>query len=111
MFQDECFNCIGHGIVHQRLERPHFQPLQNILGILVPPHMSLQREVPTNDGWQEIVNPSVSDHRDWSTMSLHFPPLVNPNVQIAHVVSQVQYSHASKRLKTDIPQHVQDKGK
>jgi hypothetical protein len=44
-------------------------------------------------------------------LSLPLPPLVNPNVQIYHDVSPVQYSHTSKRLKIDIPQLVQDKGK
>jgi hypothetical protein len=44
-------------------------------------------------------------------MSLPLPPPVNQNVHISHVVSPIQYSHASKRLKTNIPQPVQDKGK
>jgi hypothetical protein len=44
-------------------------------------------------------------------MSLHLTPLVNPNGEIARVVSPVQSSHTSKRLKIDIPQPVQDKGK
>jgi hypothetical protein len=111
LFQVGFFNWVGHGIMHPRPERPPFQPPQNILGILVPPHVSLQPEVPANDGWQEIVHQPVSHHRGWPTMSLPLPPPVNPNVQISHVVSPVQSSHASKRLKTDIPQPVQDKGK
>jgi hypothetical protein len=110
LFQVGFFNWIGHGIVHPRPERPPFQPPQNIPGILVPPHVSLQPKSP-NDGWKEIVNPPVSHHRGWPTMSFPFPPPVNPNVHISHVVSPVQSSHASKRLKTDIPQPVQDKGK
>jgi hypothetical protein len=44
-------------------------------------------------------------------MSLPLPPPVNPNVQISCVVSPAQSSHAIKRLKIDIPQLVQDKGK
>jgi hypothetical protein len=44
-------------------------------------------------------------------MSLPLPPLVNPNVHISPVDSPVQSSHDSKRLKDDIPQLVQDKGK
>ena len=44
-------------------------------------------------------------------MSLHLPPLVNTNVKITPVVSPVQSSHASKILKIDVPQPVQDKGK
>jgi hypothetical protein len=79
--------------------------------ILIPTHVSLQPELSANDGWQEIVNQPVSHHHGWPAMSFHLPPLVNPNVQISHVVSSVQSSHASKRLKIDIPQHVQDKGK
>ena len=49
MFQAKLLKWIGHGIVHPWPERPPFQPL-NIPGILVPPHVSLQPEVPTNDG-------------------------------------------------------------
>ena len=71
--------------------------------------MSLHLEVSTNDGWQEIVNYHVSHHRGWPTMSFPLPPPINPNVQIAHFVSPVQSSHASKRLKTNIPQPIQDK--
>jgi hypothetical protein len=39
------------------------------------------------------------------------PPPNNPISQADHVVSPVQSSHASKRLKTDVPKSVQDKGK
>ena len=73
--------------------------------------MSLQPEVPANDGWKEIVNPTVSHRRGWPNMPLPLPPPVNPNVQIVRVDSPIQSSHASKRLKTDIPQPMQDKGK
>lgn len=107
LFQAGFFNWIGQGIVQPRLERPPFQ-MQNIPGIPVPPHVSLQPEVPVNDGWQEIANPTVAHHRGWPNLSLPPPPPVNPNVQIAPVHSPIQSSHASKRLKTDVP-HVQDK--
>jgi hypothetical protein len=73
--------------------------------------VSLQPKVPANDGWKEIFHQPVSHHRSWPTMSLPIPPLINPNVQISPSVSPVQSSHTSKRLKTDIPQPVQDKGK
>jgi hypothetical protein len=109
MFQVGFFNWIGKGIVQPQLERPPFQP-QNILGIHVPPHVSMQPEVPANDGWQEIVNPIVSHHHGWPNLSLPPPPPVNPNVQIAPVHSPIQSSHSSKRLKAYVP-HVQDKGK
>jgi hypothetical protein len=109
LFQDGLFNWIGHGIVHPRPERSPFQ-LQNIPGILVPPHVSLQPEVPTNDGWKEIVNLTISHHRGWPNMSFPLPPPVNPNVHISRDDSPFQSSHASKRLKTNVP-HVQDKGK
>jgi hypothetical protein len=42
---------------------------------------------------------------------LPLPPPVNPNVQIVRVDSPVQSSHASKTLKTNIPQPMQHKGK
>jgi hypothetical protein len=44
-------------------------------------------------------------------MSLPLPPPINPNVQIALVVSPVQSSHSSKILNIDILQPMQDKGK
>jgi len=44
-------------------------------------------------------------------MSLPLPPLVNPNVHIVCCDSPIQSSQANKRLKTDVPQPVQDKGK
>jgi hypothetical protein len=84
--------------------------MQNILGIHVPPHVSLQPEVSANDGWQEIVNLEVSHHLGWPNLSLPPPPPINPNVQIAPMHSPVQSSHVSKRLKIDVP-HVQNKGK
>jgi hypothetical protein len=73
--------------------------------------VSLWPEVPVNDGWQEIINQPVSHHRGWHTMSLPLPPTINPNVHISYVISLVQSSHASKRLKIDIPQPVQEKEK
>jgi hypothetical protein len=73
--------------------------------------VSFQSEVPTNDGWKDIVNPSVSHHRGWPNMPLNLPPLVNPNVHISYVDSPVQASNAIKSLKTEVPQPMQDKGK
>jgi hypothetical protein len=55
LFQAGFFNWIGKGVVQPRPERPPFQAPQSP-GILVPPHVSLQPEVPENDGWQEIVH-------------------------------------------------------
>jgi hypothetical protein len=69
----------------------------------------MQPEVPANDGWQEIVHHPISHHRGSPTVSLPLPPPVNPNSKIAGDISPVQSSHARKRLKTDIPQPVQDK--
>jgi hypothetical protein len=73
--------------------------------------VSLQLEVPINYGWQEIVNPVVSHHLGWPNMTLPLPPPINPNVHITHVDFPIQSSYASKRLKTDSPQPMQDKGK
>ena len=50
MFHARFFNWIGQGIIQPRLERPPFQAPQTP-GIPVPPHVSLQPEVPKNDGW------------------------------------------------------------
>ena len=62
LFQAEFFNWIGQGVVQPRPKRPPFQAPRSP-GILVPPHVSLQPEVPKNDGWKEIVHPIVSQHR------------------------------------------------
>ena len=59
LFQSRFFNWIGQGVVQPRTKRPPFQP-QHVLGIPIPPHVSLQPEVPENDGWKEIVHPTVS---------------------------------------------------
>jgi hypothetical protein len=74
----------------------------------------MQPESPANDGWQEIVHQPVVHHHGWPTASFPLPPLPppkNPISQDDHVVSPVQSSHASKRLKTDVSKPVQDKGK
>jgi hypothetical protein len=114
LFQVGFFNLVGHGILHPQPERPPFQQPQNFPGIHVPPHVSMQPEPPANDGWQEIVNQPASHHHGWPTISFPLPPPpppINPNAQISHVVSPVQSSHASKRLKTGVPQPVLDNRK
>jgi hypothetical protein len=50
LFQDGVFNWIGQGVVQPRLERSPFQP-PHVLGLPVPPHVSLPPEVPESDGW------------------------------------------------------------
>jgi hypothetical protein len=97
-----------------RPERPPFQPHQNFSGVCVPPHVSMHPEPPINDGWQEVVHQPIVHHHGWPTTSLSFPPpppSLNQNAKIDHVVSPVQSSHASKRLKTAIPEPEMDKGK
>jgi hypothetical protein len=66
----------------------------------VPPHVSLQPEVPKNDGWKEIFHSTVSQQRGWPNLSLPDPLPINPIDQDdSH--SLVQSSHASKRLKIE----------
>jgi hypothetical protein len=106
LFQAGFFNWIGQGVVQPRPERPPFQA-PHVPGIPVPPHVSLQPEVPENDGWQEIVHPTVSQHRGWPNLSLPAPPPpVNPIVQASPAHSPVQSSHASKRLKMKPTMHL-----
>jgi hypothetical protein len=76
----------------------------------VHPHVSLQPEVPENDGWQEIFHLAVSQHRGWPNLSLLSPLPINQIVQAAPVHSPVQSSHASKRLKIEA-YHAPDRGK
>jgi hypothetical protein len=114
LFQVGFFNLVGQGILQPIPERPPYQPHQNVSGIHVPPHVSMQPEPPVNDGWQEIVHQPVAHHHGWPTVSFPLPPPPppkNPNAQVDHVVSPVQSSHASKRLKTDVPKPELDKGK
>jgi hypothetical protein len=86
LFQAIFFNWIGHGVVQPRPERTPFQAPQT-LGILVPPHVSLQPELPKNDGWQEIFHPAVSQHHGWPNLSLPAPPPINQIVQATPVHS------------------------
>jgi hypothetical protein len=39
------------------------------------------------------------------------PPQINPNAQFYHASFPIQSSHASKRIKTDVPKPKLDKGK
>jgi hypothetical protein len=74
----------------------------------------MQGKPPTNDGWKEIIQQPAAHHNGWPTVSLPLSPYPlpkNPNAQADHVVSPVQSSHASKRIKTDVPKPKLDKGK
>jgi hypothetical protein len=75
-------------VVQPKPERHPFQAPQ-APGILVPPHVSLQPEVPKNDGWKEIVHPTVSQHRVWPNLSLASPTPINQIVQATPVLSPV----------------------
>ena len=99
-FQAGFFNWIGQGVVQPRHERPPFQVLQ-APSIHVPPHVSLQLEVPENDGWKEIVHPTFFQHHGWP--NLYFPtPLPNNQIVLASPnYSPMQSSHSSKILKTE----------
>jgi hypothetical protein len=76
LFQSRFFNWIGKGVVQYRPKRPPFQAPQ-APSILMPPHVSLQPEVPENDGWQDIFHLAVSQHRGWHNFSLPSPPPIN----------------------------------
>jgi hypothetical protein len=67
----------------------------------MPPHVSLQPEFPENDGWQEIVQKSFSQHCGWPNLNFPSPPPLNPIFQATPNHSPMQSSHASKRLKTE----------
>ena len=76
--------------------------------------MSLQPEVPINDGWKDIVHHHVDHHNGWPAVSLPFPPpppLNQHAQQISHIASHVKSSHASKGLKIAIlePKSIKDK--
>jgi hypothetical protein len=79
LFHEGLFNWIGQGIFQHRPERPPFKA-QQAPGISVPPHVSLQPEVPKNNGWQKIVHPTISQHCGWPNLSLPPPLSVNPIV-------------------------------
>jgi hypothetical protein len=42
---------------------------------------SLQPEFLENDRWQDIVHPTISQHRGWPNLSLPAPPPINENFQ------------------------------
>jgi hypothetical protein len=88
LFQDVVFRWIGKGVVQPRPERPPLQAPQ-VSGISMTPHVSLQPEVPKNDGWKEIVHPSVSEHRGWPNLSLPSPLPINQIVQADPVHSPI----------------------
>jgi hypothetical protein len=113
LFQASFFNLVGQGIFQPRPEKPPCQAHQNIPGIPIPPHVSMRPEPPANDGWKDIVHQHVVHHHDWPTTSfpLPLPPPKNQVSQVDPFVSPVQSSHANKRLKTDAPEPMQDKGK
>jgi hypothetical protein len=109
LFHYGFFNWIGQRIVQPRSKRPPFQAPQ-APGIPVPPHVSLQPKVPENDGCQEIIHSTLSQHHGWPNLSLPAPPPINPISQSSPDHSPVKSSHASKRLKIDA-HHALDKGK
>jgi hypothetical protein len=76
LFQARFFNLLGQGVFqpHPRSQMPAYQPHQNISGVHVPPHVSLQLEVPVNEGWEDIFNQPLFHHHGWPTISLPFPP-------------------------------------
>jgi hypothetical protein len=63
LFQVGFFNWIGQGVVQPRPKKASF-PSPACPGIPIPPHVSLQPEVPENDRWKEIVHPTVSQISD-----------------------------------------------
>jgi hypothetical protein len=86
------FNLVGEGILQPRSKRPPFEPHQNFSSIRVPPHVSMQLELPANPDWQDIIHQPVEHHHGWPTISFPFPaPLspFNPNAQADHVASPV----------------------
>jgi hypothetical protein len=55
-------------------ERPPLQPHPSISGIPIQPHVSLPPEIPTNDGWNEIINPPQHQAQGWPTVHCPLPP-------------------------------------
>jgi hypothetical protein len=114
LFQVGFFNLVGQGVLqpHPRPERPPFQPRQIFSNVHVPAHVSLQPEVPINDGWQEVVHQPAVHHNGWPVVSLPLPPpppLNQHAQQIDHVISPVQSSHASssKESSNSVTSHAQ----
>jgi hypothetical protein len=116
LFQAGFFNLVGQGVFQPHLDLR--DPLSNLIRISqvsmfhLMSHSS-QRSL-VNDGWKDIVNQPAVHHHGWPTVSLPLPPPPPHNQhaqQIDHIASPAQSSHASKKLKTTIPEPLSSKGK
>jgi hypothetical protein len=59
---------------HPRPKIPPYQPRPSLSNVCVPAHVSLQPEVPINDGWHDVVHQPAIHHDGWPIVSLSFPP-------------------------------------
>ena len=53
---------------------PPIQPHINVVGIHVPPHVSMVPKPQVNDVWNEVVPNQPSSYNGCPNASLHFPP-------------------------------------
>jgi hypothetical protein len=116
LLQTGFLNLAGQGDFQPRPppKIPPLQPHPNIYGILVPPHVSLPPEIPTNDGWNEIVNPPQHQAQGWPTTSLPLPP-PPPKRSTLHITSEASHAHSTqhplKKLKSLAQEPEPSKGK
>jgi hypothetical protein len=79
-------------------KEPPLHPYPSISDILVQPHVSLPHEIPTNDGWNNVVNPPQVQAHGWPTMSFPLPP-PPPKCHAFHIASEVSHAHFTQPLK------------
>jgi hypothetical protein len=76
LFHVGFFNLVGQGVFqpHPIPKRPPYQPHPSLSNVHFSAHVSLQPEVPINDGWQGIFHSPIVHHDGWPTVLLSLPP-------------------------------------
>jgi hypothetical protein len=100
LLQIDFLNLVGQGAFqpHSPPEIPPLHPHPGIYGILVQPHVSLPPKIPTNDGWNEIINPPQHKAQGWPTTSFTLPP-TPPNRSSIYISSEASHAHSARPLK------------
>jgi hypothetical protein len=75
--------------------------------------VSLPPEIPTNDGWNDVVNPPQNQVQGWPKVSFPLPP-PPPKWSSLHIASEASHAHSTqplKKLKSQVQEPEPSKGK